>query len=51
VLRKKGVTSPIVAAAKVEHLTDAVAALSLKLAADEIERLEAPYVLHKVSGF
>src|SRR6185295_19699489 len=51
VLQKKGVTSPIVGASKVEHLTDAVAALSLKLTADEIKALEAPYVPHKVAGF
>ena len=51
VLQKKGVTSPIVGASKVEHLTDAVAALSLKLTADEIKTLEAPYVPHKVAGF
>ena len=36
-LQKKGVTSPIVGASKAEHLTDAVAALSLKLTADEIK--------------
>ena len=51
VLQKKGVTSPIVGASRVEHLTDAVAALSLQLTADEIKTLEAPYVPHKVSGF
>ena len=51
VLQKKGVTSPIVGASKAEHLTDAVAALSLKLTADEIKLLEAPYVPHKVAGF
>jgi 1-deoxyxylulose-5-phosphate synthase len=50
-LQKKGVTSPIVGASKVEHLTDAVAALSLKLTTDEIKTLEAPYVPHKVAGF
>ncbi|MFT4119914.1 aldo/keto reductase [Bradyrhizobium sp.] len=50
-LQKKGVTSPIIGASKVEHLTDAVAALSLKLGDDEIKALEAPYVPHRVSGF
>jgi aryl-alcohol dehydrogenase-like predicted oxidoreductase len=50
-LQKKGVTSPIIGASKPEHLADAVAALSLKLDADEIEALEAPYVPHRVSGF
>jgi aryl-alcohol dehydrogenase-like predicted oxidoreductase len=51
VLQKKGVASPIIGASKVEHLTDAVAALSLNLTADEIKTLEAPYVPHKVAGF
>ena len=51
VLQKQGVTAPIVGASKAEHLTDAVAALSLKLTADEIKTLEAPYVPHKVAGF
>ena len=50
-LQKKGVTSPIVGASKPEHLTDAVAALSLKLTADEIASLERPYVPRNVSGF
>jgi aryl-alcohol dehydrogenase-like predicted oxidoreductase len=50
-LQKKGVTSPIIGASKVEHLTDAVAAVSLKLGDDEIKALEAPYVPHRVSGF
>jgi aryl-alcohol dehydrogenase-like predicted oxidoreductase len=44
VAQKKGVTSPIVGASKPEHLTDAIAALALKLTADEIAALETPYV-------
>ncbi len=50
-LQKKGVTSPIVGASKPEHLKDAVAALSLKLAAEEVAALERPYVPHSISGF
>jgi aryl-alcohol dehydrogenase-like predicted oxidoreductase len=50
-LQKKGVTSPIVGASKPDHLKDAVAALSLKLTADEIASLERPYVPRGVSGF
>jgi 1-deoxyxylulose-5-phosphate synthase len=50
-LQKKGVTAPIIGASKEEHLTDAVAALALKLSADEIKALEAPYVPHSVSGY
>jgi aryl-alcohol dehydrogenase-like predicted oxidoreductase len=50
-LQKKDVTSPIIGASKPGHLTDAVAALSLKLTADEIASLERPYVAHGSSGF
>jgi 1-deoxyxylulose-5-phosphate synthase len=50
-LQKKGVTSPIVGASKPDHLKDAVAALALRLTADEITALERPYVPHSVSGF
>ena len=50
VLQKKGVTSPIVGASKPDHLKDAIAALSLKLTADEIASLERPYVPRGVSG-
>jgi aryl-alcohol dehydrogenase-like predicted oxidoreductase len=50
-LQKKGVTSPIVGASKPDHLKDAVAALSLKLTAEEIASLEKPYVPHSISGF
>jgi 1-deoxyxylulose-5-phosphate synthase len=44
VLQKKGVTSPIIGASKPEHLTDAIAALVLRLTTDEIAALEKPYV-------
>lgn len=50
-LQKPGITSPIIGASKPAHLTDAVAALSLKLSAEEIAALEAPYVPHAVAGF
>lgn len=51
VVQKPGITSPIVGASKPNHLTDAVAALSLKLTSEEIAALEAPYVPHRVVGF
>jgi 1-deoxyxylulose-5-phosphate synthase len=51
VLQKKGVTAPIVGATKPEHLSDALAALRVKLTAEEIATLEAPYAPHPVSGF
>ncbi|ACL57243.1 aldo/keto reductase [Methylobacterium nodulans] len=51
VAQKAGVTAPIVGISKPNHLTDAVAALSLNLSAEEIAALEAPYVPHRVEGF
>jgi aryl-alcohol dehydrogenase-like predicted oxidoreductase len=51
VMQKSGVTAPIVGASKLSHLDDAVAALSLRLTAEEVARLEAPYVPHAVAGF
>jgi 1-deoxyxylulose-5-phosphate synthase len=47
---KPAVVAPIVGASKPHHLEDAVAALSLKLSADEMASLEAPYVPHAVAG-
>jgi len=51
ILHKPVVTAPIVGASKPHHLDDAVAALSLKLTAEEIAALEEPYVPHPVVGF
>jgi aryl-alcohol dehydrogenase-like predicted oxidoreductase len=50
-LSKSAVTAPIVGASKPHHLEDAVAALSVKLTAEEIAALEAPYIPHPVLGF
>src|ERR687897_1228589 len=50
VMQRPGVVAPIVGATKVEHLDDAIAALELSLSAEELERLEEPYVPHPVSG-
>jgi aryl-alcohol dehydrogenase-like predicted oxidoreductase len=50
-LSKPFVHTPIVGATKPNHLTDAVKALDVKLSADEIAQLEAPYVPHAVAGF
>jgi 1-deoxyxylulose-5-phosphate synthase len=49
-LHKPGVTAPIVGATKPEHVDDALAAESLSLETDELERLEEEYVPHPVSG-
>ena len=51
IAQKSPVTAPIIGASKASHIDDAVAALSLKLTADEIAALEAPYVPHAVAGF
>jgi aryl-alcohol dehydrogenase-like predicted oxidoreductase len=49
-LGKPGVTAPIVGATKPGHLADALAAEAVELTADEVKRLEAPYVPHPVLG-
>ena len=49
-LQKRPVTAPIIGASKPQHLTDAVAALELKLEAEEVKLLEAPYVPHRIAG-
>jgi aryl-alcohol dehydrogenase (NADP+) len=50
VLAQPGVTAPIVGASKMEHLEDAVAALSLKLDDEELKALAQPYTPHPVLG-
>jgi aryl-alcohol dehydrogenase (NADP+) len=49
-LQKPGVTAPIVGATKPNHLSDALAAVSLKLDPEEVAALEAPYRPHPVLG-
>jgi aryl-alcohol dehydrogenase-like predicted oxidoreductase len=49
-LGKPGVTAPIVGTTKLEHLEAAVSALEVELSAEEVERLEEPYVPHPVLG-
>ena len=51
VIGKAGVSAPIIGASKPQHLDDAIAALDVKLTADEVASLEAPYVPHDVVGF
>jgi len=50
VLAQPGVTAPIIGASKMKHLDDAVAALAIKLEADERKLLEEPYRPHRVLG-
>jgi len=50
ILQKGPVTAPIVGASKPHHLEDAVAALTLKLTAEEVTALESAYIPHAVVG-
>ena len=50
VLQQPGISAPIVGATRLAQLDDAVAALSLKLSAEDIAELQAPYVPHAVVG-
>jgi aryl-alcohol dehydrogenase-like predicted oxidoreductase len=50
-LHQSFITAPIVGASKPNHLDDAVAAVALKLTAEEISSLEEPYAPHPVVGF
>jgi aryl-alcohol dehydrogenase-like predicted oxidoreductase len=49
-LLAKGVTAPIVGASKMSHLEDAIAAVDIKLTAEEIAALDAPYQPKAVAG-
>jgi aryl-alcohol dehydrogenase-like predicted oxidoreductase len=50
-LSKSAITAPIVGATKPHHLSDAAAAVSLRLTPEEIAALEEPYAAHPVLGF
>ena len=49
-MQKQPVTAPIVGVSKMEQLTDALGALSVKLTSDDVKALEAPYMPHAVAG-
>ncbi|NPC98706.1 aldo/keto reductase [Nocardioides sp. zg-DK7169] len=49
-LHQPVVTSPIVGVTRMQHLTDAVAAVDLELSADDLAELAAGYVPHAVAG-
>ncbi len=49
-LQKQPVAAPIIGATKSSHLEDAIGALSVKLAPDEVASLEAPYAPHSIVG-
>lgn len=50
-LQRTPITAPIIGASRPNHLSEAAAAVELKLTADEIQALEAPYVPHTQVGF
>lgn len=50
-LGKPFITSPIVGATKPHHLTDAIAALSVRLQPEEVAALEEGYEPHPILGF
>jgi 1-deoxyxylulose-5-phosphate synthase len=50
-LRKPGITAPIIGASRPAHFDDALAALDLRLSDAEVAALEAPYRPHAVVGF
>jgi len=50
-LSKPVVTAPIIGATKLNHLEEAIAAESLKLSDEEIQKLEAPYLPHALAGY
>jgi 1-deoxyxylulose-5-phosphate synthase len=50
ILHKPGVTAPIIGATKENHIADAVKGAEIKLSAEEIAYLEAPYKPHPILG-
>ena len=51
ILQKSPVTAPIIGATKMQHLEDAVAAVTITLTDEEVSFLEEPYIPHPVLGF
>jgi aryl-alcohol dehydrogenase (NADP+) len=49
-MNKPGITAPIIGASKPQHLSDALAALNLKLTPEEMAALEEPYIPHPIAG-
>jgi aryl-alcohol dehydrogenase-like predicted oxidoreductase len=49
-LQQPGITSPIIGASKMQHLEEAVAALSLRLEEHELKALAEPYQPHRILG-
>ena len=49
-LNKPHIAAPIIGATKMDHLEQAIAALDIKLADEDVKRLEEPYQPHPVLG-
>jgi aryl-alcohol dehydrogenase-like predicted oxidoreductase len=49
-LLAKGVAAPIIGASKMSHLDDAIAAVGIKLTAEDVTALDAPYRPKAVAG-
>ena len=49
-LQNPAVTAPIVGATKIAHLEEAIGALAVKLAPEEVAYLEEPYAPHGIVG-
>ncbi|WP_246712235.1 MULTISPECIES: hypothetical protein [unclassified Rhizobium] len=47
---KSEITAPIIGAARLQHLDDAVVAFAVRLSPAEIDALEGKYILHSVVG-
>jgi aryl-alcohol dehydrogenase-like predicted oxidoreductase len=50
ILHQPGITAPILGATKAEYIDDAIAAMKIKLTADELQRLEEPYQPRPILG-
>lgn len=48
--QKQHITAPIIGFSRVEHVEEAVEALEIELGTRDIERLEEPYIPHRVIG-
>ncbi|HXG21677.1 MAG TPA: aldo/keto reductase, partial [Methylomirabilota bacterium] len=51
ILQAPGVTAPIVGATKLQHLKEIFAVVDMKLSAEEVAALEAPYRPHPLVGY
>jgi len=50
IMQAPGVSAPIIGATKLHHLKEAIAAADVKLSAEEVAAMEAPYQPHPILG-